>query len=1366
MQQPLQHQHEQHEQPVQLPSPPSLAAAAPASTHPAHQQQQEQPASQQPQSSTNLSQATAQQPPTPETASSSAGRVRKPSQAMREAEETKAAPRAAFAQRVPQKQKQDRQPSPPQGPPTPAATASPSASSSSIPLPSFLSADPLSSDPDSSSSEDGFGQPKPAKPPRFSKSTGLPRPRPSYYYDASYDPGTAGNKKKGRRGGYKGVPVFEPSMEDFEGNGGFYGYVKRIEKYGLRSGIVKVVPPKEWSAQLPPTLSPLKDIRLREPIEQHMMGSQGLYRCTNVAKTKIWNAAQWKDLADKEKYAPPDPKKDRERGERSERSAVSEKVARRRRGEAGGNGKGKGKEKEREREEAEEEADGADDEDEEDEEEDEDYAGEGTPKKGRRTPAKRTPGKGKAKAVDGEGDIKMEDAPSAAASARSSPAPSVASTSASAPAAAAKKKSSTALQRAEPTPAEWAAFCEKYDELPHGMRREDYTVEMMRDFERRYWRTLTFGESPMYGADMAGSLFSDSTKAWNVAHLGDLLPLLAPGKCSIPGVVSPYLYFGMWRATFAWHVEDADLYSINYIHFGAPKFWYSVPQEQAKKFERVMEGFFPTDFRKCHEFLRHKAFLASPRVLSNSGITLNRCAQLPGEFILTYPKGYHSGFNLGFNCAESINFATERWLELGKKAKHCRCIDDAVNIDVNIWLKEAAKAEALAKGEPWPYDDVPSSDGIDAAPPPVQKKRMAIASGWSAPKKHKPAPRPQQQPAVQQPIILTAEGLSQLSNLLQHHQGVLPPHLKYLEEYIPQLYGIMPAPRPAPPPQQRSSSIPQPNPYARDQFVYQPQSVASKPARPSSQSHSHSPAPAAAAPAPPPPAPKPKKPDFVCALCPDLSEEGLVAVGEPGVRRVPGGPRAHRVCVMFTPATWIELDPQNGEELVRGYGKIEKARWKLKCQLCTEIHGTKIQCTKGKCTKAFHVTCALKDDSGVFMDATIPDEQGEIVSILDAALESSPPPEGENEGPTVGEASKEKTPPPAAAAAPKSPTKGIPNNDLIQLTVLCRTHNPEFQRLEAERKANELKAKIDALGPSARIRVRINGGGVFDVTLDKIDYEKENVSFVFDDGKRNHAKWKALIWPEDPEVARKKLEKQQRAAQAKAAVLDRPKYTNTAKRLSSASSVPAFAAQPQAGPTAAEQAARAAYAQPQVQQAPARTNYYSSPQPAPAPAAASAQPSAYGFPVQRPPPGYGYPNPAPHQQQQQQFAPYPTPQHAPRPPPQPAYGYPPQPQPAYYAAAPVPPAAHYPQPGPPPASAHAPYPSPAATYASPVPQYAHAHPHPHMHPHPQMQGGSPYGSPAMQHPAPPQAHPQMQQQQPQMQPFTGYSSGGPPVQQQ
>lgn len=39
------------------------------------------------------------------------------------------------------------------------------------------------------------------------------------------------------------IPVFKPTMDQFRS---FKKYVEKIDKYGMRSGIVKVIPPKEW----------------------------------------------------------------------------------------------------------------------------------------------------------------------------------------------------------------------------------------------------------------------------------------------------------------------------------------------------------------------------------------------------------------------------------------------------------------------------------------------------------------------------------------------------------------------------------------------------------------------------------------------------------------------------------------------------------------------------------------------------------------------------------------------------------------------------------------------------------------------------------------------------------------------------------------------------------------------------------------------------------------------------------------------------------------------------------------------------------------------------------------------------------------
>ena len=80
---------------------------------------------------------------------------------------------------------------------------------------------------------------------------------------------------------------------------------------------------------------------------------------------------------------------------------------------------------------------------------------------------------------------------------------------------------------------------------------EEYTVERCQELERIYWKALTFN-NPLYGADMPGSLFDDRTEVWNVAKLDNLLCRIDK---LIPGVNSAYLYLGMWKATFSWHVE-------------------------------------------------------------------------------------------------------------------------------------------------------------------------------------------------------------------------------------------------------------------------------------------------------------------------------------------------------------------------------------------------------------------------------------------------------------------------------------------------------------------------------------------------------------------------------------------------------------------------------------------------------------------------------------------------------------------------------------------------------------------------------------------------------------------------------------------
>lgn len=122
----------------------------------------------------------------------------------------------------------------------------------------------------------------------------------------------------------------------------------------------------------------------------------------------------------------------------------------------------------------------------------------------------------------------------------------------------------------------------------------------------------------------------------------------------------------MLYSTFSWHYEDLMMYSINYMHKGGSKVWYAIPASLRKHFDRAAKEKLATLYAEDPNFLFDITLQISPSYLTKKGITVYRGEQKPGEFIVTFPESYHSGFSTGFNIAEACNFAIESWVPYGK----------------------------------------------------------------------------------------------------------------------------------------------------------------------------------------------------------------------------------------------------------------------------------------------------------------------------------------------------------------------------------------------------------------------------------------------------------------------------------------------------------------------------------------------------------------------------------------------------------------------------------------------------------------------------------------------------------------------------
>lgn len=226
-----------------------------------------------------------------------------------------------------------------------------------------------------------------------------------------------------------------------------------------------------------------------------------------------------------------------------------------------------------------------------------------------------------------------------------------------------------------------------------------------KELEDLYWSydMIDRAEDPIYGADVQHSLIDEDKQIWNVAkgEEGEMFNDLGRRLTRVDA--GAYLYFGMWKATFSWHIEDMDLYGINFLHYGAPKSWYCVPPSQAYRLERAAESLFPQWANICKNFLRHKVCMMSPELLRSRGVTVHRVVQEERDLIVVFPHAYHSGFNHGFNIAEASNFGTPGWVEHGKRHRPCTCVDSdkVILLDMEPFVRkfQPERLEAWREGK-------------------------------------------------------------------------------------------------------------------------------------------------------------------------------------------------------------------------------------------------------------------------------------------------------------------------------------------------------------------------------------------------------------------------------------------------------------------------------------------------------------------------------------------------------------------------------------------------------------------------------------------------------------------------------------------
>jgi hypothetical protein len=117
------------------------------------------------------------------------------------------------------------------------------------------------------------------------------------------------------------------------------------------------------------------------------------------------------------------------------------------------------------------------------------------------------------------------------------------------------------------------------------------------------------------------------------------------------------------------HIEDHRLFSLNYHHRSASKFWVMVAPSSAAHLEACLATYAGEvlgpqhEVPQCSQFVRHMSVWVGLEALNKWGVAYELAEQRPGDLVITAPGTYHQKWNAGANLNEAINYADDAVVE-------------------------------------------------------------------------------------------------------------------------------------------------------------------------------------------------------------------------------------------------------------------------------------------------------------------------------------------------------------------------------------------------------------------------------------------------------------------------------------------------------------------------------------------------------------------------------------------------------------------------------------------------------------------------------------------------------------------------------